>query len=119
MRDRCCFNVHLPAFGASDEDLLDCLTRGEIQNIICVLFAYGFCDVCLSFAVWYKKLTLFHGDYVSTDNKVYFKSKLVKNVDIKTFKVTNKSKNGFYFAYDKNKFYYKDLTITKKIFYEI
>ena len=66
-----------------------------------------------------KKLTLFHGDYVSTDNKVYFKSKLVKNVDIKTFKVTNKSKNGFYFAYDKNKFYYKDLTITKKIFYEI
>lgn len=40
------FNVHLPAFGESDEDLLDCLTRGEInkkKNIkyYYLLFAYG------------------------------------------------------------------------------
>lgn len=43
-RDLCCFNVHLPAFGASDEDLLDCLTRGEIKNknIYFILFAYNF-----------------------------------------------------------------------------
>jgi DKNYY family len=60
-----------------------------------------------------KILILYHGDYVSTDNKVYFKSKQIKNVDIKTFKVTNKTKDGFYFAFDKNKFYYKNITITE------
>lgn len=63
-----------------------------------------------------KILILYHGDYVNTDNKVYFKSKQIKNVDIKTFKVTNKTKDGFYFAFDKNSFYYKELAITKKTF---
>lgn len=64
-----------------------------------------------------KKLIRFHGDYVSTDNKIFFQSNEIKNVDYKTFKVTNKTKDGYYYAYDKSNFYYKNSAITdKKIF---
>jgi len=58
-----------------------------------------------------KKLIQFHGDYVSTDNKIFFQSKEIKNVDYKTFKVTDKTKDGYYYAYDRDNFYYKDTII--------
>lgn len=61
-----------------------------------------------------KKLIQFHGDYVSTDNKIFFQSNEIKHVDYNTFKVANKIKNGYYYAYDKNYFYYKDSIITDK-----
>jgi len=61
-----------------------------------------------------KKLINYRGDYVSTDNKVFFQSKEIKNADYKTFKVSIEGYRGYYFANDKNNYYYKDSIISKK-----
>ena len=48
----------------------------------------------------FTNVIYFHGDYVSTDNKIFFQSNEVKNAHYITFKVTNKTKEGYYYSYD-------------------
>jgi hypothetical protein len=66
-----------------------------------------------------KKLKSFCCDYVSTDNKIFFQSTEIINVDINTFKVTDETRDGCYFAKDKNHYYYKDSIVSEEYFNEV
>ncbi len=63
-----------------------------------------------------KELIRYGYDYVSTDNKVFYQSKEIKNADCETFKVSALHKLGVNYAFDKNNFFLKDsIVIEDKI----
>jgi len=66
-----------------------------------------------------KVLKMYYGDYVATDNKIFFRSIEIKDCDINSFGVSCISKDGYYIAFDKKNFFYKDSIVSNEEFIRI
>jgi hypothetical protein len=66
-----------------------------------------------------KKVKFLGDEYYLIDNKIFSRSKELKNVDVKTFIVTDVSKDGECFAKDNKNYFLEDSIVSEEYFNEV